>query len=76
VFVTGNANKLKEVREILSSGGHPIEIESQSLDRTYLSPRKIITVDRVIQFPKSKGRQKKSPEINVVELLNWYCGST
>ncbi|KAF9000297.1 inosine triphosphate pyrophosphatase-like protein [Cyathus striatus] len=32
VFVTGNANKLKEVRQILSEGGHPIKIESQSLD--------------------------------------------
>lgn len=32
VFVTGNEHKLKEVQEILSSGGHPIEIESQSLD--------------------------------------------
>ncbi|KAG5636968.1 hypothetical protein H0H81_006272 [Sphagnurus paluster] len=32
VFVTGNANKLKEVKEILSQGGHPIEIDSQSLD--------------------------------------------
>ncbi|PPQ70378.1 hypothetical protein CVT26_013843 [Gymnopilus dilepis] len=32
VFVTGNANKLREVKEILSSGGHPIEVESQSLE--------------------------------------------
>ncbi|KAJ3511166.1 hypothetical protein NLJ89_g4257 [Agrocybe chaxingu] len=32
VFVTGNANKLKEVKEILSQGGNPIEIESQNLD--------------------------------------------
>jgi inosine/xanthosine triphosphate pyrophosphatase family protein len=32
VFVTGNANKLKEVKAILSEGGKPIEIESQSLD--------------------------------------------
>jgi hypothetical protein len=30
--VTGNANKLKEVKEILNSGPHPIEIESQNLD--------------------------------------------
>ncbi|KAG6810406.1 hypothetical protein H0H92_011994 [Tricholoma furcatifolium] len=32
VFVTGNANKLKEVKAILSQGGHPIEIDSQALD--------------------------------------------
>ncbi|KAG6867673.1 hypothetical protein C0993_012538 [Termitomyces sp. T159_Od127] len=32
IFVTGNANKLKEVKAILSSGGHPIDISSQSLD--------------------------------------------
>jgi len=31
-FVTGNANKLKEVKAILSRGGNPIEIDSQSLD--------------------------------------------
>ncbi|KDQ64057.1 hypothetical protein JAAARDRAFT_27686 [Jaapia argillacea MUCL 33604] len=31
VFVTGNANKLKEVKAILSKG-HPIEIESRDLD--------------------------------------------
>ncbi|KZV86001.1 Maf/Ham1 [Exidia glandulosa HHB12029] len=31
VFVTGNANKLKEVRAILAAG-EPIEVESQSLD--------------------------------------------
>jgi len=31
VFVTGNANKLKEVREILSEG-HPIELDSRALD--------------------------------------------
>ncbi|KAF8227612.1 Ham1-like protein [Tricholoma matsutake] len=32
VFVTGNTNKLKEVRAILSEGGHPIDIDSQSLE--------------------------------------------
>ncbi|TEB37125.1 inosine triphosphate pyrophosphatase [Coprinellus micaceus] len=32
VFVTGNANKLKEVKAILSQGGHPIEIDNQALD--------------------------------------------
>ncbi|KAF7373488.1 Inosine triphosphate pyrophosphatase [Mycena sanguinolenta] len=32
IFVTGNANKLKEVKAILSSGGNPIEIESRALD--------------------------------------------
>ncbi|KAI0068497.1 Ham1-like protein [Artomyces pyxidatus] len=31
VFVTGNANKLKEVREILAAG-HPIELQSRDLD--------------------------------------------
>ncbi|KAF9446042.1 Maf/Ham1 [Macrolepiota fuliginosa MF-IS2] len=31
-FVTGNANKLKEVKQILSDGDHPIEFISQSLD--------------------------------------------
>jgi len=32
VFVTGNANKLAEVRAILAAGT-PLEIESRSLDR-------------------------------------------
>ncbi|KAJ7248878.1 inosine triphosphate pyrophosphatase-like protein [Mycena haematopus] len=32
IFVTGNPNKLKEVKAILSAGGRPIEIETQSLD--------------------------------------------
>ncbi|KAF5333640.1 hypothetical protein D9611_002780 [Ephemerocybe angulata] len=32
VFVTGNANKLKEVKYILSQGGHPIEIVNEALD--------------------------------------------
>ncbi|KIM36044.1 hypothetical protein M413DRAFT_449375 [Hebeloma cylindrosporum] len=32
IFVTGNANKLREVKEILSEGGNPVEIESQSLE--------------------------------------------
>ncbi|KAF9534659.1 inosine triphosphate pyrophosphatase-like protein [Crepidotus variabilis] len=32
VFVTGNANKLREVKDILSQGGNSIEIESRSLD--------------------------------------------
>jgi hypothetical protein len=38
VFVTGNPNKLKEVRAILSDGGHPIDIDSRSLDSKYLFP--------------------------------------
>ncbi|KAJ8494486.1 hypothetical protein ONZ45_g13217 [Pleurotus djamor] len=32
IFVTGNANKLKEVRAILASGPQAIEIDSQELD--------------------------------------------
>jgi hypothetical protein len=32
VFVTGNAGKLREVREILAQGT-PVEIESRDLDR-------------------------------------------
>ncbi|CAK5271835.1 unnamed protein product, partial [Mycena citricolor] len=32
IFVTGNANKLKEVKAILSDGGNPIKIDSRSLD--------------------------------------------
>lgn len=32
IFVTGNANKLKEAKAILSAGNNPIEIESRSLD--------------------------------------------
>lgn len=30
--MTGNANKLREVRAILSAGGEPIEIDSKDLD--------------------------------------------
>ena len=32
MFVTGNTGKLREVREILTNGPQPIEIESHSLD--------------------------------------------
>ena len=32
VFVTGNTGKLREVREILTNGPQPIEIESHSID--------------------------------------------
>ncbi|EIN11017.1 Ham1-like protein [Punctularia strigosozonata HHB-11173 SS5] len=32
IFVTGNANKLREVKAILSSGGDPVEIDSKELD--------------------------------------------
>lgn len=32
VFVTGNANKLIEVRAILSDGSTPVQLESQSLE--------------------------------------------
>lgn len=32
MFVTGNAGKLKEVREILASGPQPIEVESRDLE--------------------------------------------
>jgi hypothetical protein len=34
--VTGNANKLREVKEILSAGGHPIKIVSQELDGEFV----------------------------------------
>lgn len=36
VFVTGNANKLKEVRAILASGSVPIEMEARDLDSEFL----------------------------------------
>jgi inosine triphosphate pyrophosphatase len=32
VFVTGNANKLKEVKAILAAGGSGIEVTSQAVD--------------------------------------------
>jgi inosine triphosphate pyrophosphatase len=32
VFVTGNANKLKEVKEILAAGDSGIEVTSQAVD--------------------------------------------
>lgn len=35
VFVTGNAEKLREVREILAQGA-PIDIESRDLDREWI----------------------------------------
>jgi hypothetical protein len=34
VFVTGNVNKLREVREILAQG-QPIEIDSKNLDSVW-----------------------------------------
>ena len=33
VFVTGNANKLAEVKAILAAGGAPLALESRALDR-------------------------------------------
>ncbi len=39
VFVTGNAGKLREVREILAQGA-PIAIESRDLDRECEHPRR------------------------------------
>ena len=40
VFVTGNANKLKEVKAILAAGGSGIEVTSQAIDgmSQYSSP--------------------------------------
>jgi len=35
VFVTGNANKLKEVKHILSQGPAPIDLDSQELDSKF-----------------------------------------
>jgi len=32
VFITGNANKLKEVKAILAAGGSGIEVTSQAVD--------------------------------------------
>ena len=33
VFVTGNDNKLAEVKAILAAGGAPLALESRALDR-------------------------------------------
>ena len=71
VFVTGNPNKLREVQEILSQGGNPISIESQSLESVPLNL--IIFFFFVLwtwsavywQFPKFKGRRSKSLQQNV-----------
>ena len=63
VFVTGNANKLKEVKAILSQGGNPIEIDSQALDSQLfpIIPRKRYSFERTThgQFPSSKARQRR-----------------
>ena len=37
VFVTGNVNKLKEVRAILANGKAPIEIEARDLDSEFFT---------------------------------------
>ncbi|KAG6872722.1 hypothetical protein C0995_007289 [Termitomyces sp. Mi166 len=50
VFVTGNANKLKEVKAILSEGGHPIEIDSQNLDSSA-----VITEDTALCYAALNG---------------------
>jgi hypothetical protein len=56
VFVTGNAGKLKEVREILAGGPQqPIEVESQEVDsqsggRPSAYPHQ--TFFRIIDFEK------------------------
>jgi hypothetical protein len=39
VFVTGNANKLKEVQAILQKGNAPISVTSQNVDSMYPSIR-------------------------------------
>ena len=36
VFVTGNANKLREVKHILSQGAMPIDLDSKELDSKFL----------------------------------------
>lgn len=64
VFVTGNANKLREVKAILSDGGNPIEIESKSLDGklqilTYFSLYPVIELSS-LQSQRSKVLRKKS----------------
>ena len=40
VFVTGNANKLKEVQAILAAGTSGITATNQAVDREYLQPAK------------------------------------
>ncbi|KAK0439229.1 Ham1-like protein [Armillaria borealis] len=59
IFVTGNANKLKEVKAILSSGPVPVEIDSKSLD-----------IEEIQGTTQEVARAKCS---KAAELLNGPC---
>lgn len=61
VFVTGNANKLKEVKAILSEGGNPIDIDSQSLDSKYLL--KFTTIEQLNELSAVPEIQGSTQEV-------------
>jgi hypothetical protein len=66
--VTGNSNKLREVQEILSHGGNPISIESQSLESVFPTPSSFgdsCTDLRDVQFQSFRGQRSKSRQQNV-----------
>lgn len=68
--MTGNANKLQEVKAILSTGV-PIDIDSRSLDSKFnIIHLLIVTINLEIQYLKSKDPLKKFPERNAEGLLN------
>lgn len=74
VFVTGNANKLREVKAILSDdGGHPIDIDSQSLDsKCFFSYEGIESLLNGSQFLKYRELRKRLLVLNVARLLKKY----
>lgn len=55
VFVTGNANKLKEVKAILAAGESGIEVTSQAVDGKSASPSLIFLADIALAVPEVQG---------------------
>lgn len=78
VFVTGNANKLREVKAILgdSSGGFTsIDLDSRDLDSRFFMITVRITISGsflLSKFRSYKELLKKWHEKNADALQNWY----
>ena len=74
--MTGNANKLKEVRAILSDGSNgfsPIEVEARDVDgaRDMLAWPHSRLILIFFQCPNYREPLKKWREKNAVVQLNW-----
>jgi hypothetical protein len=50
VFVTGNANKLREVKAILAAGGTGVEVTSQAVDGQFSGSMHCVALFSVLTF--------------------------